>query len=83
MKLAELVKDIRIIAASADMDTEISGISYDSRLTRPGDLFVAVKGLQVDGHKFIAKAMEMVAAACPEPLPARRKHLWSPARRRP
>lgn len=63
MKLAELVKDIRIIAASADMDTEISGISYDSRLTRPGDLFVAVKGLQVDGHKFIAKAMEMGAAA--------------------
>ncbi|MEI3101539.1 MAG: Mur ligase domain-containing protein [Oscillospiraceae bacterium] len=42
---------------------EISGISYDSRQTQPGDLFVAVKGLTVDGHKFIPTALEKGAAA--------------------
>lgn len=62
MKLGQLLKDIDILACTADLDTEISGISYDSRKTRPGDLFVAVKGFQADGHRFIPKAMELGAA---------------------
>ncbi len=63
MKLKELLENIDILASTADMDTEISGISYDSRKTKPGDLFVAVKGFQADGHRFIPKAMELGAAA--------------------
>ena len=63
MKLREILKDIDISACTADMDMEISGISYDSRHTRPGDLFVAVKGLTVDGHRFIPVALEKGAAA--------------------
>ena len=62
MKLGEIVKKLNIIDANVDMDTEISGISYDSRKTRPGDLFVAVKGFETDGHKYIPKAMEKGAA---------------------
>ena len=62
MKLKDLLKNIDVIASTADMDTEISGISYDSRKTQPGDLFVAVKGFQADGHRFIPKAMELGAA---------------------
>ena len=50
MKLGEILKDIDIGKFTADMDIDISGISYDSRHTKPGDLFVAVKGLTVDGH---------------------------------
>ena len=38
MKLKELIKDIEVLSTNAAPDTEISGISYDSRLTRPGDL---------------------------------------------
>lgn len=63
MKLGELVKNLDIISSNADMETEISGVSYDSRQTRAGELFVAVKGFESDGHRFIPKAMENGAAA--------------------
>ena len=63
MKLRDILKDLPIGACSADMDTDIGGISYDSRHTKLGDLFVAVKGLTVDGHKFIPTALEKGAAA--------------------
>ena len=62
MKLSEILRDIEILSAAADMDTEITGVSYDSRRTEPGDLFVAVKGFSSDGHRFIPTAMEKGAA---------------------
>ena len=62
MKLKELIKDIEVLSTNAAPDTEISGISYDSRLTRPGDLFVAIKGFETDGHRYVPKAMEKGAA---------------------
>ena len=63
MKLSGILRDIEILSATADMDTEIGGVSYDSRRTEPGDLFVAVKGFSSDGHRFIPTAMEKGAAA--------------------
>ena len=63
MKLSEIIRDLEILSATADMDTEIGGVSYDSRRTEPGDLFVAVKGFSSDGHRFIPTAMEKGAAA--------------------
>ena len=63
MKLSELLKNLEVIACTADMEAEITGISYDSRRTQPGDLFVAIKGFEADGHRFIPKAMEKGAAA--------------------
>ena len=63
MKLKEILQNLDIISSNVDMDTEIGGISYDSRKTRPGDLFVAIKGFESDGHRFIPKAMEKGAAA--------------------
>ena len=63
MKLAELLRDIQVTAMTADPDTEIGGICYDSRDVKPGDLFVAVKGLASDGHRFIGAALEKGAAA--------------------
>ena len=62
MKLKHLLENIDIISTNADLDTEIHGISYDSRKTQPGDLFVAVKGFETDGHRFIPKALEKGAA---------------------
>ena len=59
MKLRDILKDLQVLSASTDMEREITGICYDSRLVKPGDLFVAVKGLTVDGHRFIPKAMEL------------------------
>lgn len=63
MKLLNLLKDIEIIEASADMELEIGDISYDSRRTKPGDLFVAIKGFESDGHRYIGAAREKGAAA--------------------
>ncbi len=63
MKLGQLLKNIPTLEFCADPQTEISGISYDSRKTQPGDLFVAIKGFEADGHRFIPKAMENGAAA--------------------
>ena len=63
MKLREIVKNLNILDANADMDMEIRGISYDSRKTQPGDLFVAIRGFESDGHRFIPKAVEKGAAA--------------------
>lgn len=62
MKLRELIKNLSIIEMSADAEREISGVSYDSRKTEKGDMFVAIRGFEADGHKFIPKAAENGAA---------------------
>ena len=63
MKLRELVRDLELLGGTADLDTEIGGVSYDSRKTQPGDLFVAVRGFETDGHRYIPAAMAKGAAA--------------------
>ena len=63
MKLKELLAGLEVLSAGADMETEIAGVSYDSRQVKPGDLFVALSGYTVDGHRFIPQAMASGAAA--------------------
>lgn len=41
----------------------ITGIEYDSRFIKPGNLFVAIKGFQLDGHDYIESALEKGAVA--------------------
>ena len=62
MKLDKLLKSLEIVEIHADMDMEISGISYDSRNTREGDAFFAIVGFESDGHRFIPMAAEKGAA---------------------
>jgi UDP-N-acetylmuramoyl-L-alanyl-D-glutamate--2,6-diaminopimelate ligase len=52
-------------ALAGDIATGIAltGIRDDSRTVKPGDLFVAVRGLRVDGHDFVADAVRRGAAA--------------------
>lgn len=63
MKLELLIKDIKCTAIYGSTDLEISGINIDSRLVEEGNLFVAVKGTQADGHNYIGKAIEKGAQA--------------------
>ena len=63
MRLKDLLQDIPVLSATADMEMEIGGVSYDSRTTQPGELFVAMTGFAVDGHGFIPKAVAAGAGA--------------------
>lgn len=60
---------LKDILLSTDVDVEVSGISYNSRATKPGDVFVAVTGFQTDGHKYIPNALEngAVCVVCERP----------------
>ena len=58
MKLAEMLKDIKVLELAADVNSEVSGISYDSRRTKPGDMFVAISGFESDGYAYIPSAIE-------------------------
>jgi len=46
----------------ASADFTVTGVAFDSRELTTGDLFIAMKGEETDGHKFIAKAIEAGAA---------------------
>ena len=72
MKLSELLHGIDSLDFCADLTAEITGVSYDSRQTKPGDLFVAMEGYETDGHKFIPMALEKGAACvlCQQAQPA-------------
>lgn len=63
MKLQELLKNIKPTTIEDNTDVEITGVNIDSRKIKDGHLFVAMKGTQVDGHKFIGKAIESGAKA--------------------
>ncbi len=51
-------------------ETPVKGVSHDSRTVRRGDLFVAMKGANADGHDYIGEALARGAAAviCEKPL---------------
>ncbi len=76
MKLAELLGRYRMPSAVQNQkkNMEITGISYDSRRTKPGDLFVCIRGFQSDGHAFARAAEEAGAAAIiAERIPGRNR----------
>ena len=62
MKLRQLLEGIPALEIHADLEMEIPAVSYDSRKTAEGDLFVAMTGYETDGHKFIPSAVERGAA---------------------
>ena len=52
-----------VIKLVTSHNCEIGGLVYDSRAVKSGDCFFAIKGTQVDGHKFISTAIDKGAAA--------------------
>lgn len=61
MKLSKLLNDIEVLENRLDLQTEVNNICYDSRKVKKGDLFVAIRGYETDGHKYIEKALEQGA----------------------
>lgn len=62
MKLETLLAGVETLELHADLQVEIGDVSYDSRHTKPGDIFVAIRGFESDGHKFIGAAVKAGAA---------------------
>ena len=62
MKLQEILQGLEPLEVHADLSREITGICYDSRAVKPGNLFVAICGYDTDGHKYIPMALEKGAA---------------------
>ena len=52
-KLSQLLTSIKPLKVVGDTDIEITDLVNDSRKAREGALFVAVKGVAVDSHRFI------------------------------
>ena len=63
MELKEILKAVNIRHTEGEEIKDITSIQIDSRQIKPGDMFVAVKGTQTDGHSYIAKAVGNGAAA--------------------
>ncbi|AGB41709.1 UDP-N-acetylmuramyl-tripeptide synthetase [Halobacteroides halobius DSM 5150] len=63
INLKELVEVLEVEDTVGNLDIDITGIAYDSRKIRPGELFVAITGFEVDGHDFINGAIANGAQA--------------------
>ena len=63
----KILKDILyktgIVNISGPVNNGISEVCFDSRLVKEGSLFVAIRGLQTDGHDFIPVALQKGAVA--------------------
>ncbi len=63
MKLKKLLKDIPEIVVRGSKEIEITGISANSKLIGPGNLFIAKRGLTHDGARFIPDVVAAGASA--------------------
>ena len=63
MKLNQLIKDCQPAQTVGEEGREVKSVQIDSRKVQPGDLFVALRGTQVDGHEYIEKAIGQGATA--------------------
>ncbi len=63
MKLVDIIENLTIKVQFGSLDKEISGIAYDSRKVKPGNLFVCISGEKNDGHLFAEQAVKNGAVA--------------------
>ncbi|MBR9998102.1 MAG: UDP-N-acetylmuramoyl-L-alanyl-D-glutamate--2,6-diaminopimelate ligase [Cyclobacteriaceae bacterium] len=61
--LKDILYRVSLISTKGDMNVDVREIHFDSRQISQGDLFIAVKGTQTDGHQFIDSAIKKGAAA--------------------
>ena len=60
--LRDILYKVAIKVVFGSTNTSISGLQSDSRLIQKGHLFVAIKGLESDGHQYIDQAIEKGAS---------------------
>ena len=72
--LKDLLYKVAIEGTSGTPSVRVNSLSFDSRTTKKGGLFIAQKGVQLDGHDYISHAIDNGAQAvvC-ESLPKERE----------
>lgn len=63
MKLKVLLKDMPDCVVKGAKDIEITGLTSNSKVVAPGNLFVAKKGTVDDGNKYVPEALQAGASA--------------------
>lgn len=57
-ELKEILRDIKVLETVNYQEQQVTNVCFDSRQSKQGDVFVAVKGTQVDGHRFISNVID-------------------------
>ena len=57
--LKDILYKVNIVEVSGFSSHVINSIEFDSRKAKEGTVFVAIKGVNVDGHDYISKAIDM------------------------
>ena len=63
MELKAIISGIEGLKARGNLSIDITSVESDSRKINKNSLFVAIKGFEVDGHKFIKQAIQNGATA--------------------
>lgn len=56
--ITALLADVEVRRVVGNTEGEVAAMTFDSRSVAPGDVFFAIKGEKVDGHNYIAGAVE-------------------------
>lgn len=71
MKLRQLIENLDIVKTEGSLDKTVTSLTADSRKAARGGMFVAVRGVTVDGHSFIPTlAASGLSAIVAEEMPA-------------
>ncbi len=62
MYLSNILNNINYISFIGTKEIDVNHITYDSRCVKNNSVFVAIKGLTEDGHKYIKSAIERGAS---------------------
>jgi UDP-N-acetylmuramoyl-L-alanyl-D-glutamate--2,6-diaminopimelate ligase len=61
--IVDALKREHLIVSEPNGSATLTGVTDDSRQLRPGNLYIAVRGTQADGHRFVPDAVTRGAAA--------------------
>lgn len=62
MTFEELITFCKPVSVRGDIPDSLGALCQDSRQVNPGDIFIAVKGTQTDGHNYASAAAEKGAS---------------------
>ena len=63
MELKQILQGIEGIKAKGSIDIDVPDITNDSRKVKKGSMFIAVKGFETDGHKYLKDVIKLVINA--------------------